>query len=400
MKYLNCSLILFILLFLLNNLSYCADISSGDPGDPNQTFSGTNPASQGRWIQEEKIRAGFFNATRNANYNQKMKAIGLNTSIATRFLYTLSDLPNMIKDYKRHAQMCAELDMHLFAAYVWQPGGQWITPRYSSVVFADGSSGLFPCPLDKTFWNQYLNNIAIEIAKISVENIYQIDGIFLDMEMYGTEAVPNKKRVYSSDTCFCDFCFSTFIINRTQLKELPRVPKEHRKSWLLQNGFLSDYYAYLGEQVEVRAELLKNSVHAINPEMLFGVYPGLSDENWVLSSVMRAFGRNSYPVISFTTDTYGYYLNPCGADRIPSDLPAYFETYEIHGAYAAGYMFCKYTSAELGQYIIQSCQRAQGYWFWDMSHVFEAGLEDKLKAGNRENYLQAIKNANMALGVK
>lgn len=392
MGYIKRGRILFVLLLLWGGFCCSADTGFQDPNSP---FSDLAPNSQDRWIQEEKIRAGFFNATCDANYNRKMKEIGLNTSIVSRFLYTNSDLPNMIKDYKRHAWACAQSEMHMFASYVWQPGGQWQTPRYRSVVFSDGSRGRFPCPLDEDFWHQYLINIAVEIAKISVENSYQVDGIFLDMEMYGTESVSNKKRRYSPDTCFCDFCFSSFIINRTQFKSLPPVEKEKRKAWLSQNDLLQDYYSYLESQVEAKAELLKQRVHAINPDLLFGVYPALNRNNWVTKGVTRAFGRNAYPVISFSTDTYGYYSKPWGADRIPADLTDYFKQYDIHGIYAAGYMFCKYSSAEIKQNIMKSCERCQGYWFWDMSHLFESELKVKLKEGTQEDYLHAIKDANV-----
>lgn len=351
------------------------------------------------WIMQEGIRAGFFSASCDTDYNLKMKEIGLNTAIVTRMIYDLKHLPTILKDYLSHTHTCKQIGMHMFVCYTWQPGGQWEIPTYRPVVFSDGSSGLFPCPLDETFWQEYLINIAVRIAGISLEDSDSIiDGIFLDMEMYGTEALPNEKRYYTEDTCFCDSCFSDFIANRTPFRSLPPVRKDRRQTWLSQNGFLQDYYIYLGERMETKAELLKISVHAVNPQMLFGVYPRLSEANWVRTHVMRAIGRNSYPVISFTTDTYGYFLSPWGADRIPADLPFYFEQYDVNGVYAAGYMFCKYTSAEIGQHLIKSCQRAQGYWLWDIAHVFDEKLKENLKEGSQGDYLKAIRSANMMLG--
>lgn len=356
------------------------------------------------WILQEGIRAGFFPSSSSTGYEKKMRAIGLNTAIPTRLCYDLKQLPQIMKDYAAHAQASALMGMHMFAAYVWQPGGQWTTPRYRSVVFADGTEGLFPCPLDETFWQEHLINIAVNISVISLKNsVSIIDGIFLDMEMYGTEALSSEKRYYTQETCFCDDCFARFILDRTELKSLPPVRKDRRKSWLDQYDYLPDYNTYLQQRVEAKAEELRLRVHAINPQMLLGVYPRLSDENWALTAVMRGFGKNSYPAISFTTDTYGYYpstTNPGGANCIPGDLPNYFEEFGINGVYAAGYLLQKYTSSQIGAHLINSCQRAEGYWLFSMQQLLETtdAQTEPLAGGSQDDYLRAIKNANSALG--
>ena len=264
------------------------------------------------------------------------------------------------------------------------------------VVFADGTEGLFACPLDEYFWQQHLTNVAIRIAEISkVDLISVIDGIFLDMEMYRTEALAANKKNYSPTTCFCDDCFSHFIQTRPEWKNLPAVRKDRRESWLSQNGLLEDYLAYQTGRVEVKARELKELVHAINPKMLFGVYPAITKTNWVQKALMRALGSESYPVISFSTDTYGY-PSCWGASKIPSDIPQYFKEYDINGIYVAGYMFRKYTSSEIRTNIIQSRQRCQGYWLYKMPQLFESVIPagEELGGGTQADYLQAIKNAN------
>lgn len=355
------------------------------------------------WISQEGIRAGFFSSSSSTDYAKKMKAIGLNTVITTRFCYDLAHLPQIMKDYSAHAQASALAGMHMFASYVWQPGGQWASPRYRSVVFGDGTEGLFPCPLDENFWQQHMINIAVSIAEISENNSdTMIDGIFVDMEMYGTEALSSEKRYYTEDTCFCDDCFARFILDRTELNLSP-VRKDRRKSWLVQYDLLTDYRTYLHERLQAKAEELKHRVHSINPNMLLGVYPRLSDENWAVTAVMRGFGKDSYPAISFTTDTYGYYPNtryPGGANCIPDDLTDYFNEYDINGIYVAGYMLSKYTSSQIGSHLVKSCQRAQGYWIYRMQQLLETTdvQTDPLAGGSQADYLRAIKNANSALG--
>jgi len=50
------------------------------------------------------------------------------------------------------------------------------------------------------------------IAKLSQEPNLQIDGIFLDTDLYGTSKRGLKG--YSKDTCFCDNYFSSFLLSK------------------------------------------------------------------------------------------------------------------------------------------------------------------------------------------
>lgn len=349
------------------------------------------------WIENEGIRAGFMSSTvgdltKIPRYVEAVKTLGLNTAIV--YGCSFAETPNHLKYYREWIRLCNRAGLHAFAFYPWQPPvGNTCRP----VVFADGTEGLFPCPLDNPLWQKYLEaDIAGKLAHES------IDGIFLDMEMYRTEKEPEARKHYSFDTCFCDSCFSRYILNRTSIQPLPLVGKGQRKSWLVQNGFLSDYHAYLIEQVELKTEQLKNKAHAINPKLLFGVYPALHETNWVQNAVMRALGRNSYPVISFSTDTFGYYATPWGAERIPSDLTAYFEKNTLNGIYVAGYLLRRYTSAEIGTQITQSLKRSQGYWLFRISQLVDDTVPEfeKLAGGTRADYLKAIREANAALKEK
>jgi len=353
------------------------------------------------WIDIEGIRGGFItstagNLTKIPRYVETMTTMGLNTAIV--YGCSFAETPSHLTYYREWLRLCNQAGLHVFAYYPWQPPvGNSCRP----VVFSDGTEGLFPCPLDNQLWQKYLEgDLAVKLATVSVEGpMSSFDGYFLDMEMYRTENEPDAKKHYSFDTCFCDICFSRFILNRTPIRPQPTVRSDQRKAWLLQHGFLPDYYAYLIEQVESKTEQLKSKVRAINPKLLFGVYPALNDTNWVRNAFMRALGRDSYPVISFSTDTYGYLAVPWGANRIPSDMSAYFERYNINGIYAAGYMLRKYTSAEIGTQIIRSYQRSQGYWLYQMSQLVEDQVSEAetLAGGSRSDYVQAIQEANAAL---
>ncbi|MGH2271239.1 hypothetical protein ACQ9LF_05515 [Anaerohalosphaeraceae bacterium U12dextr] len=397
--------------------------SEGDTTQPKDNTTGTqpqtpadNPGTPGGggavqdyslpdWIKNEGIRAGFMSST-SGNLDviprivQETKNIGLNTAIVYGCMF--AETPNHLTYYREWFRQCNKAGLHIFAFYGWQPP---VKNPCRPVVFSDGTEGLFPCPLDDQLWQYLTDNMVEKLARVSVERSdlqTAFDGFFLDMEMYRTETEPNDKRNYSLDTCFCDVCFSRFIQTRPEWKNLPMVRRDRRKFWLEQHNLLSDYHTYLARDIEARAEDLRNQAHAINPKLLFGVYPRLSAENWVLAAVMRGFGRNSYPAISFTTDTYGYYSVPWGAARIPADLTAYFKEYDINGIYVAGYLLRAYTSSEIKNHLVKSGQNAQGYWLFRMPQLLDSRIppSETLPGGTQADYLREIKNANIQLNAR
>ncbi|MHC4386814.1 MAG: hypothetical protein ACYSUG_07475, partial [Planctomycetota bacterium] len=301
------------------------------------------------WITEEGVRAGFMSSTSGdfrkiSHYIELAKDIGLNTAIV--YGCSFAETSGHLRMYREWLRLCNQANLHVFLYYAWQPP---VGNECRPVVFSDGTKGLFPCPLDDKLWRDYLiADMAGKLAKLSKEEPqYSFDGFFLDMEMYRTEKQPTAKRYYSLDTCFCDYCFSSFLFTKGYAgPTLPALEKRARKQWLKNNGYLSDYYASLATQVRTPAQQLKNSIRSVNPELLFGIYPALSQVNWVHTTIAGVLGRDSYPVISFTTDTFGYHSIPWGAARIPRDLSAYFREYDINGIYVAGYLFRAYTSEE------------------------------------------------------
>jgi hypothetical protein len=400
------------------------DSSEGDTTQPGDNTTNTqpdtptvNPDAPGGgggsaqdyslpdWIKNEGILAGFMSST-SGNLDviprivQETKNIGLNTAIVYGCMF--AETPNHLTYYREWFRQCNKAGLHIFAFYGWQPP---VKNTCRPVVFSDGTEGLFPCPLDDQLWQYLTDNMVEKLARVSVERRdlqTAFDGFFLDMEMYRTEAEPADKRNYSLDTCFCDVCFSRFIQTQPKWKNMPMVRTDRRKFWLEQNNLLSAYHACLTQAVETRAEDLRNQVHTINPKLLFGVYPRLSVENWVLAAVMRGFGRNSYPAISFTTDTYGYYPIPWGAARIPADLTAYFKEFDINGIYVAGYLLRAYTSDEIKNHLVKSGQNAQGYWLFRMPQLLDSRIppSEALAGGTQADYLREIKNANIQLNAR
>ncbi len=357
------------------------------------------------WIQQKGIRAGYVYFDSPTSYADSLKKAGLNTALVKGWqFFNVSQTNATLAAYRRWGIACRQQGLHMFAAYNWQPQEKLIK-QYRPVVFSDGTEGLFVCPLDVSFWREHLIANGEKIAQLSLENSVRLDGFMLDMEMYGTENEQANKKNYSRECCFCDNCFSTFLFSKGYSGgTLPAVNKKNRYRWLEEHRWLDEYFVFLGEKAEALAQEYKERIRAVNAELLLGVYPAIVDKNWVQIAMMRAFGKDSYPVISFSTDTYGYGRETTkhhwGADKIPSSLNEYFQKYDINGKYVAGYMFCKYTSAEIGQHLIQSCEKADGYWLWTFSQLYWTQWPDgyeRLAGGSPGEYLQALYEANRSI---
>lgn len=300
------------------------------------------------WIKQNGIRAGFVQSTNGVltvipQYVELMKSIHLNTAII--YGCSFAETPNHLRYYREWIKQCKAAGLRVFAFYPWQPpAGNTCRP----VVFADGTIGKFPCPQDETMWQNYHTRYMMLLAK---ENI---DGIFLDMEMYRTESLEAKYRRYSDTTCYCEVC------KRRSVKGVVEVLK--------------------------RITLLRGELLNIRPDLAFGVYPTPPDSNWVQEAVMM--GLES--VISFSTETYGYYAKPWGADRIPSDIPGYFNQRSVgDGVYCPGYLFRAYKPDDLATQIRKSIDKVNGYWLFNINQL----ITGKDLAGTAEEYKKALKGS-------
>lgn len=113
------------------------------------------PNALPKWVTEEGIRAGFMSSTSGnlkkiPGYVGLAKSIGLNSVIV--YGCSFAEAPNHLKVYKEWFRLCNQADLHIFAFYPWQPP---VGNNCRPVVFADGTQGLFPCPLDEQLWQDY-----------------------------------------------------------------------------------------------------------------------------------------------------------------------------------------------------------------------------------------------------
>jgi hypothetical protein len=373
--------------------------TDGSSGDSNSNGNNGGVAQEDfilpEWIDKEGIRAGYLYYYSDLQYVQEMKDIGLNTVVVKvwefdqeHFSYTLSQL-------RKWDQLCQQAGMHLFVVFNWQPQAE-VLSQCRPVVFADGTDGVFACPLDDTLWLEHLTPNAFAVIGAVVP---YVEGLLFDMEMYGTEELPGAKRNYSTSTCFCDSCFSSYLSFRHLDGSGTLIAKPNRRNWLSGTGRLSDYFAYQEEKLEAKADYLRTRVRSLSSTLLFGVYPHPEEGNWVRNSVARSLGRDSYPIVVF--GTHSYYIG--GIDSVPIDTTAYLAALNINGVYVSGYLFRKYTSDQIGSNITQACLRDKGYWLYRIPQLYKAELVDPMEmlaGGTQAAYRQAILNANITLDTR
>jgi hypothetical protein len=375
----KCS-ILFFLVLCTCAANLCSQVScASKPGD-------TIVTKLPQWITTEKIRAGFLLATDDAKYAPLIKTHGLNTVIVTATLRKKEQFKGTFENYRKWSRAGKSEKLHVFISYFWQPDPK--SPFFRRVVYSDGSTGIAPCPRDHEYWRNHLTYLGKIITEMSLESDLQVDGILLDCELYGPEL--GLKRHYGPHTCFCDNCFSSFLLTKDYRgMQLPRIEYGGRKKWLKENGFLEDYFRFLEKDVESLASTFEQELHKVNPLFLLAIYP--TPKTWVLKSMARGFGTKTMPMVIFGTDTY----KPTETSRIPAYPQQFYAKQKINAVYAAGFLLTHYGADTLKQELFSAGKKCSGYWLFRMHMLWKPPYGSyKLADGSPNKYWQKIQKAN------
>ncbi len=262
------------------------------------------------------------------------------------FLNRKKGVETVLKNYRKWGVVCKKAKMHLFAVCFYQADPRsW---EYRRVVYSDGTVGKAPCPRGRKHWKWFLN-VASRLAKLSLEPELQVDGIFLDCELYGTKG---RKRRYSEHTCYCDDCFSSFLLARDYTgSQLPALEFAQRRDWLKKAKLLDDYFSFLGEGVRVLAQNFASELHKINPNLLIGMYPYV--DRWVYRQIAGGLGSETMPVIIFAQDTY----RAAGASGVPKQPRQYYAKQGVQAVHAAGLVLYRYRAKRLEPELPAMCRK-------------------------------------------
>ncbi len=363
----------------------CRAIAFGK--EPTQKASSNFPT----WIAREKIRAGYLYAKDDTKYAALMRSHGLNTVIVKGQFQFKERFADTLEDCRQWARVGKKEKLHVFIAYNWQPAPKSWSRRgypYRPLVYSDGSTGVAPCPRDNKFWVGYLIVLGKVAADLSLEPDLQIDGIFLDCELYGNRERGHKG--YGPETCFCDDCFSSFFLKRgVSGPNLPAVEKTDRAQWLKKKKLINAYSTFLAGDVKALASNFEREIHKINPSFFIGMYP--TPTNWVLKSISRGFGTVDFPMIIFATDTY----EGGGHKSIPDEPAEFYRNSGIHGLYAAGFILGCYDNSRLEVSLYTAAEKCGGYWLWKMPMLWEnKDPRFQISPDTPQQYWRSIGRAN------
>ena len=194
-----------------------ADCGDGNcESDENFETCGVDCECLGQGCLEQNVRLktsyGYVDSTNETDIDELIShginALIIKNGIDNNVNYTSGDYEDDLPDNVRtFAWLAKEKNVMLFEAfnYYHTVATSTITDNY--VVYADGTAGPIVTAFDLVYW-EHLTDIAVALANLSINhpNEYRVDGMFLDLEIYG-----NERGSFSLDWGFEDSTFLVFI---------------------------------------------------------------------------------------------------------------------------------------------------------------------------------------------
>jgi hypothetical protein len=153
------------------------------------------------------------------------------------------------------------------------PGVGFDRKRYARSRGVDGKEIEIMSPLDLRYWNEMMIPSLEEVARFSLEHP-SVKGATIDFEMYGYEPII----FYPESVGFEDVAFHAFLraaeghADAGLLKEAAALAPAQRFPWLRDHGLLDSYFLMLEVESEKLGRVIRERIHAINPNFIFGAY--------------------------------------------------------------------------------------------------------------------------------
>lgn len=146
-----------------------------------------------------------------------------------------------------------------------------------------------PCPLQYEYWEKQFLSRCTEIAKRP-----EWQGIIFDFEMHhGLASYPGN--------CMCDKCWLKFCTDNKHSDEWKNVPAAERSDFIVKNGIKAEHGAWFKQQLIAVISKFRETIHEINPEIIFGYMPGYES---FLAGVTHGFGTPERPVLVMSEQEY------------------------------------------------------------------------------------------------
>lgn len=360
-------------------------------GQDTEKLNLIKPAADCSWLESDGIRAAWLSYKQiddamvghllNARVNTVFLKHGMHDFLAMETAQWKGDrifvetrdvhLPRMIENTRRaaaagiHVFWLANFELKEMLPHLVRLGYQ--------KAFAEGPARYLrageqqdAAPLDPVFWRGITGAHGELIARLSLK--YPIEGIIYDTEHYA------GGMMYLQNSGFSDPTFEKYAVSRALDITAESVPKGTRYEHLKSTGRLLDYYLYLEEEAVDQGKDLANRWHAINPHLLFGIWPLL--DNWFSRGTLRGLG-GAVPSLGLSGAEYYH-----GSDSSKS-LAEFFESKCPNVKYLPGfYPPYSYSVDQLHHHVAQALRSTRGYWM--------LGPHEEL---SRSDYQTALRSA-------
>lgn len=313
------------------------------------------------------MKAGYLYYYNSFTQIDQVKELGLDTIILKCWeFHTDTGVQKTLTAIRNWAKASYDNNIRMFVAFNWQPYPYLDQVSYQRTIYRDGTTGLGVSPLDQPHWD-HVTTVCQWIAGISKEVGCRVDGIMLDLELYGTEKEPEAKRNYVD----CGY----------EAVSVYKVCAE------------ADLYPYLDKKIEQLADKLRLVVKRLNPSLQWGIYPHPQDNNWFHWPLARGLSLYSNPLNIFGIHSYGYWLdgNGDGYTNIPANLTHRYCRAGICANYHGGYLLRKYNGPTLARNLKATLKDWDGYWLFALRQLDSAQNE---LIDTPENIKQAIISTN------
>ncbi len=263
-------------------------------------------SSLSSWVRREKIRMGWgpaleqYRAMAKSGMNAVMPRLELdavvdyNSADAERPLSKRD--ANVIREIRAGARKAKILGLKYFYCLDIAAEYQTVAVGFKNNP-ARFNDGKLPSLVDKIYWKRaILQRVHRVLDLLDDDNIYALDGVIIDPEMYTLSAAVPHGADYGK------YAFETFL--KEISKPIPENVKgvKIRKRWLMKNNLNEQFLKWQFERIASMARELRELVHFRRPDAILGfiIY---KNELW-FNAIAKGLATKKIPVFIGPESTY------------------------------------------------------------------------------------------------
>ena len=327
-------------------------------------------------LNSDKIKAMYVYGSDYTPENiNKILENGLNTIVFSMGDLSPNKNPNcIVPDSIKNSAITAKQNNLMFFPKIYFSNKEF---RFEHTVLKDGSEINHTSPWSEDYWNN-LTEITKNLAVLSLDNEYKINGVWFDFELYNL----GGGGYFNDSWGFEDSVFNKYLVNRS-LKNWNNPPNEsnyenrsQRYNWLSNNGKLNDYSLFLHQEIYRLANKYKNEVKAINHNFLIGAYPSPRPYFMYLNDIFSGWSSVNEPAVVWGTETYngGTKNLPAGIENRKINnyynLTDYYGK-EIYAYYVSGFLARIYKGGDIYGNYSDALKKTNGYWIFSSYNFFK-----------------------------